>query len=170
MNPKGKKLISLFLVFSLMMLSVNLYAKERQGAKISVLKKGGQKIKGELIAVKEDSLLLLESESGADVTVNVKDIIEIRTMKKLPFLTGASIGLIIGGAFGVMYVSAFSSEAGEMTGLGIGLLIAGSTALVGGAIGQMAGTRRYVITVMTDLEIQAALDKLSKKARIRDYK
>ncbi|MBA7603667.1 hypothetical protein ES703_10782 [subsurface metagenome] len=174
MNPIGKKFISLFLVFSLMTLSINLYAKERRGAKLSVWTKGGQKVKGELIAVKEDSLLLLESESGADVSVNVKDIIEIRTVKKSSVKTGFISGLIIGVIGGALWVvgtlAVEAASDGEKTGLGNGLLVAGGATLVGGAIGQMAGSRRYVFATMTDSEIQETLDKLRKKARIRDYK
>ncbi len=81
MNPTGKKSVSLFLVFSLMMLSVNLYAKERQGATLIVTKKDGQLIKGELITVKPSSLLLLDTE-GKDVSVGIADIKVIRVVKK----------------------------------------------------------------------------------------
>ena len=70
MNPTGKKFLSLFLVFSLMMLSVNLYAKERRGAKLIITKKDGQQIEGELITVKPNSLLLLNTE-GKDVPVDL---------------------------------------------------------------------------------------------------
>ena len=62
MNPTSKKFLSLFLIFSLMMLSVNLYAKERRGAKLIITKKDGQLIEGELITVKPSSLLLLNTE------------------------------------------------------------------------------------------------------------
>ena len=48
MNLKSKKLLSLFLIFSLVMLSTNLYAKERRGAKLIVTKNDGQQIEGEL--------------------------------------------------------------------------------------------------------------------------
>ena len=65
MNPTGKKFISLFLIFSLMMLSANLYAKERRGAKLIITKKDGQRIEGELIAVKPNSLLLLDAQYNA---------------------------------------------------------------------------------------------------------
>jgi len=47
-----KKFLALFLIFSLIILSVNLYAKERRGAKLLITKKDGQQIRGELIAVK----------------------------------------------------------------------------------------------------------------------
>ena len=101
MNPKGKKFLSLFLVFSLMMLSANLYAKEKRGAKLIITKKDGQLIEGELITVKEDSLLLLDKE-GKDVSVDIADIKVIRIKKKLKVLQGLGIGLVIGTGLGVL--------------------------------------------------------------------
>nr|NIM58563.1 hypothetical protein [Candidatus Aminicenantes bacterium] len=81
MNPKGKKFLALFLIFYLMMLPTSLYAKKR-GAKILVTKKDGQQIQGELITVKPNSLLLLDTE-GKDVSVDIADIKVIKIVKKL---------------------------------------------------------------------------------------
>jgi len=92
MNPISKKFIALFLVFSLVMLSANLYAEERRGAKLIVTKKDGWQIEGELITVKPNSLLLLDME-GKDVSVGIKDIKVIRIVKKSKALLGAGIGL-----------------------------------------------------------------------------
>ena len=49
-----RKTISLFLMFSVLSLSVPLTAKERKGADLIVQKTGGQQVRGELIAVKEN--------------------------------------------------------------------------------------------------------------------
>jgi hypothetical protein len=75
-----KKFISLFLIFSLMMLSANLYAKERRGAKLIITKKDGHQIEGELITVKPNSLLLLDTE-GKDVSIDIKAIKVIKIRK-----------------------------------------------------------------------------------------
>ncbi len=43
--------------------------------------------------------------------------------------------------------------------------------LIGGTIGAISGTDKTIqIEGMTDSEIQETLDKLRKKARVRDYK
>jgi len=63
-----RKTIAMFFVFSLLCLSGSLYA-EKKGAEIVVQKIDGQQARGELIAVKEDSLLLMEKESGVDMSV-----------------------------------------------------------------------------------------------------
>jgi hypothetical protein len=174
MNPIGKKLISLFLVFSLMMLSMNLYAKERRGAKLIVTKKDGQQIEGELITVKLTSLLLLDTK-GKDVSVDIEDIKVIRVIKKSKALLGAGLGLAVGGGIGALI--------GLSTDDGTGWLYSGSLTTVfaltfgilgipiGALLGAIAGTDKTIkIEGMTDSEIQEALDYLRKKARVRDYK
>ena len=173
MNPLAKKFISLFLVFSLMMLSVNLYAKERQGAKLIVTKKDGQQIEGELITVKPTSLLLLNSD-GKDVSVDIADIKVIRVVKKSRVGTGALYGALIGG---IVYAIEWSDnvEVDPEDYLLVTVLcagtVAGAGALLGGLIGATAGIdKTFQIEGMTDSEIQETLDYLRKKARIRDYK
>jgi hypothetical protein len=159
MNSKSKKLISLFLVFSLLALSANLYAKERRGAKLIITKTDGQQIRGELITVKPNSLLLL-SITGRDVSVDIADIKVIKIVKKSKALLGAGIGLLAGIVaakigkyiiFAVIYTS-------------MGMITGG---LWGGYIGR---DKTIQIEGMTDSEIREAMDKLRKKARIRDYR
>ena len=191
MNLKSKKLLSLFLVFSLTMLSANLYAKERRGAKLIVQRRGDQVqtrykdtpwetsaltgIRGELIAVKPNSLLLL-SITGRDVSVDIADIKVIRVVKKSKALLGAGLGLIILGGGTALSIEIFgkdSWEGSEVHGpaLLFGAIGAAAGLLIGGITGELLGKDKTIqIEGMTDLEIQEALDKLRKKARIRDYK
>ena len=170
---KSNKIISLFLVFSLVMLSVNLYAKERRGAKLIVTKLDGQLIKGELIAVKPNSLLLLDTE-GKDVSIDIAEIKEIVLMKRVNALGGAIAGFLVGGLVGgkisVSGESLFSERYDE-TAL-IGILIGGALGLLSGIliVKNLAGKEKIQIEGMTDSEIQETLDKLRKKARICDYR
>ncbi|MGB6865161.1 MAG: hypothetical protein WBE11_05665, partial [Candidatus Aminicenantaceae bacterium] len=122
MNPTGKKLISLFLVFSLMMLSLNLYAKERRGAKLQIIKKDGQQVEGELITVKPNSLLLLNTE-GKDVSVSVEEILIIRLAKKSKFLKGMGIGILVGAGAGAI----FGFAQGETSSIFAGSILEGGT-------------------------------------------
>jgi len=178
MNPTSKKFISLFLIFSLMMLSVNLYAKKR-GAKLIVTKLDGQLIEGELIAVKPNSLLLLDTQ-GKDVSIDIEEIKVIRVVKKLKVgegmviggLTAAGIGALIGFSKGDDPNLAIQwGLTAEGKALVYGLLVGGLGFFIGGIIGVIAGIDKKIqIEGMTDLEIQKTLDKLRKKARIRDYK
>jgi len=170
MNPTSKKFISLFLIFSSIMLSVNLYAKERRGAKLIITKKDGQLIEGELITVKPKSLLLLDTE-GKDVSVGIADIKVIRVMKKSK---GARTGFLIGGGLALIVgVGQIGAEVhGFIPSFIDGLIFfALPGALIGVIIGAVAGTDKTIqIEGMTDSEIRETMDKLRKKARIRDYK
>jgi len=174
MNPTDKKLISLFLVFSLMMLSVNLYAKERRGAKLLITKKDWQLIEGELITVKPNSLLLLNTE-GKDVSIDIADIRIIRIMKKSMAGEGALTGLLIGG--GGLGLIAFITNIGNEDHGPIAsfidtiILIGLPLALIGAIIGAVSkGSKTIQIEGMTESKIKKTLDKLRKKARIRNYK
>ncbi len=173
-----RKLLSLFLVFSLMMLSVNLYAKERRGAKLIITKTDGQQIRGELITVKPNSLLLLDTD-GKDVSVGISDIKVIRVVMKSKVWTGAGIGLVVGGGGGVLCPHAVNLAIGPAEGFGdpweysgmIGICTGVAGLLAGAIVGGLFGIDKTIhFEGMTDSEIKETMDKLRKKARIRDYK
>ena len=92
-----KKTISLFLVFSVLSLSGNLYAKDKKGADLIIRKKSGAQVGGELITVKENSLLLKERDIGTDMIVDIGDIKVIRRVKKSKFGKGLWTGALVGG-------------------------------------------------------------------------
>jgi len=177
MNPTGKKFISLFLVLSLMMLSVNLYANERRGAIIIITKKDGTQYQGELIAVKQNSLLILVP-SGKDVSFGIEEIMAIRIVRRKfrPLRIGGFVsGLVIGSYIGVRTLRKLSENE---EGVGLAVVAPILVALFAG-IGAGLGILPAVLTDiktnsqiegMTDSEIQETLEKLRKQARIRDYK
>jgi hypothetical protein len=174
---KGEKLITLVLIFFLLTLSANLYAKNK-GAKLIVAKKDGQLIEGELITVKPNSLLLLNTE-GRDASVGIGDIRIIRIVKKSRFVQSLGIGLLIGAGTGAI----LGLAEGESIDFFGGTVTAGENALIGGALlgfnglilggiaGASAGRDKTIqIEGKSDLEIEEVLQRLRKKARIRDYK
>ncbi len=179
-----KKAISLFLVVSILLLSGNMFAQERKGADLSIQKKDGQQVRGELIAVKQDSLLLLERDSGADMTITIDDIRVITIVKKSQLFLGVLAGSLIGGVAGALIGSGkeehppatidlfvpvvidfdFPSERTYTTGIGLGL-----GAFIGGIFGISAGKDKTIqIEGKSDTEIAEILEKLRKKARIRN--
>ncbi|MCK4646601.1 MAG: hypothetical protein KAU46_10135 [Candidatus Aminicenantes bacterium] len=173
MNKKRKKFTSLFLVFSLVALSGNLMGKERKGVKLDIQKIDGQKVNGELITVKPDSLLLLDSE-GVDVSVDIKDVESIKILKKskayelglAAFLVGATIR-------GVGHSMVRKEKVGEETTQHFfqASIVWGFYAGVAGIIiGMALGIDKTIkIEGKSDVEIDAVLEKLRKKARIRNY-
>jgi len=166
MQAKGQKFIALFLVFSLLALSGNLFAKERRGAKLIIAKKDAQKVEGELITVKPNSLLLLNTE-GKDVSIDVADIKVIRIVKKSKVLQGIGLGLLVGGGTGAL-MGAGRDYGGALMG---GIFLGAIGLLVGGTLGFASGIDNTIqIEGMSELEIKEILKKLRKKARIRDYR
>ena len=97
-----KKFIALFLVFSILIISGNIFAKERKGAELIIQKKDGFYERGELIAVKKNSLLLKDYASGVDVSVEVKDVKVITIERESKAWAGARIGILIGILSGIV--------------------------------------------------------------------
>jgi hypothetical protein len=172
-----KKFIALLLIFSVISLYGNMYAKEKRGIDLLVQKTDGVQIRGELIAVKKNSLLLKESESGADMTVDVDDLKVITIVKKSKvwigggygFLGGASLGAVIGIALGDDPPGWFSYTAAEkafMFGAALGLI----GIIIGGIFGAASGTDETIhFETMSEQQINFKLENLRKKARVPNF-
>lgn len=169
MIERGKKFMALFLVFSLVVLTGNLMAKEK-GVYVSIQKTDGEEVGGELITVKKDSLLLVSEVDGYDFPVDIGDIDVITVKNKSLILELGILGLIAGAAArGLMHTSIEKGEVEEeATAHQVqkvfvpGLIGAG----IGAAIGATFGINKKIqIRGKSDVEIQDALEKLSKKAR-----
>ncbi len=173
MNEKRKKLTSLFLVFSLVALSGNLMAKERKGAKLAIQKKDGQEVMGELITVKPDSLLLLDSE-GVDVSVDIGDVKAIKIVKRSKaYELGLAAFLIAATIRGVGHSMLRKEKVGTepmqhffQASIGWGLYGGAAGIIIGMAMGI---DKTIKIEGKSDVEIDAALEKLRKKARVPNY-
>ncbi len=176
-----KKFTALLLIFSLMAISCATMTTQRQkrfesskerkrGATLIITKKDGRQIEGELITVKPNSLLLLNTE-GKDVSIDIADIRAIRIVKKSKALLGAGLGFLVGGGIGAA-VGGLIKQATWLDGIVeicavIGGLFCG---IFGISAGASAGKDKTIqIEGMTDFKIQETMDKLRKKARIPDY-
>lgn len=176
-----KKLIVSSLVISILFLSGNMLAQGRKGADLIIQKRNGQQIRGELIAVKNNSLVLMERKSGADVTADVNEIRIIVVARKSKALIGVVSGVLIGGISGALIGSAVAEKKGTelfdispminttlystLVGV-IGAIIGGG---IGGALGAGAGKPETIqLTGKLDSEIREILKILRKKARVHD--
>ena len=111
-----------------------------------------------------------------DVSVGIKEIKVITIVKKSTFWKGPGLGLLIGGSIGGIIGgkigSSFEEESSTTQWAILGAAAFGITGyLLGEILGPKKGKDKTIqIEGMTDQEIKEALDKLRKKARIRDYK
>lgn len=171
-----RKAASLILVFSILLLSGSTFAEGREGAELYIQKRDGHYERGELIAVKQSSLLLLDRYSGADLTVDFDDISTIWVKKKSQAISGLCGGMLIGAVIGVM--SYKKPETIEEQVIHTFFLVRPITFAVGGAllfglvglaIGSSTGTDTTIrIEGKSDSEIQEILEKLRKKARVKN--
>ncbi len=185
MRAKGNKLIALYFIFSVFALSGNVYAK-KHGAELKVYMKNGQTIGGELIVVKiqQESLLLLESESGADVSISIKDVDSITIVKESKVLQGVGFGLFIGGVSGALFgfiqegrgafvfFNWFIPKKERPENILGGIVGGGVTgSLLGGIIGALDGTDEKIqVEGSPDSRIKILLADLRRKARIPKYR
>jgi hypothetical protein len=151
-----------------------LTANERRGADLVIYKTNGNQIQGELIAVKQNSLLLKEHDSGADVTAVISEIKTITIVKKSKALMFGGTGLFIGGVCGALFASAAIGETEDITAEGwaaiFGISFGISAATLGGIIGGIMGIDKTIqIEGKSDSEVKQTLAELRKKARVPDF-
>jgi hypothetical protein len=174
-----RKAVSWILVVSILSLSGEMFGAGRKGAELYIKKKDGHFERGELIAVRQSSLLLLDRYSGADVAVDIDDIRSIRIERKSLAREGAYIGLFIGAGSGAVigareaekdknenFLSAWFSE---FQFAAYGLLLGLAGLIIGGILGQVVSADSTIqVEGKPDLEIKKILEKLRKKARIKN--
>mgnify|MGYP001596687702 CR=1 FL=1 len=108
------KITAIGIVLLLLSLPTLLSAGERRGANLVITLKDGQQVKGELIAVKPNSLLLL-SLTRKDESVNTVDIKSIKIVRKSRAGAGFVLGLLSGVLVGAQWAHSGPDpgEAGE---------------------------------------------------------
>ena len=173
-----KRFIALFLVFSVLLLSANVFAKERNGAELYIEKKDGHHERGELIAVKSNSIILLDRYTGADVTIDIEDIGLIRVERKSLTRKGAFIGFFLGAGSGVLIAeremakekkNVFTSYLSPLRFVLYGLLFGLAGIFIGAISGKLVSADSTIkLEGKSDSEIQEILEKLRKKARIKN--
>lgn len=173
---KGWRAMALTAAVAFSVFSQTAVAGERRGAMLSVHKKDGQVVKGELIAVKQDSLLLLDSSSGADASVGIPEISAVRIVKKSKAWPGLGYGALAGAlAGGIAGLSAGDDPAGwisfkaEDKALFFAVTLGVVSGLIGLLVGAAAGTDKEIsFEGLNDRQIRYHLEDLRQRARMPD--
>jgi hypothetical protein len=176
MKRGGPKVAAIGLALLLLRLPVFLSARERRGAEVVVTLKGGQTAAGELIAVKRDALLLLNS-AGKDESVDIVGIREIKVIIKSQALKGTLYGFLAGAALGtVAYLATTLGKESyvrdDYPTYGVWAMApAIPGALIGLGAGELAGKNKTIqLEGKSKLEVRQAMTYLRGNARIRDYR
>jgi hypothetical protein len=174
------KVLVLAVVFTLLTCSGLLVANERRGADLVITKTDGQEIKGELIAVKPSSLLLLDSQTGGDVSAEIGEIEAIKIVKKSKALVIGACGLGLGVVMGILAGESGQSEEMDSWGAffnpmifnpvfiatGLGIVLGISGALIGASVGK---DKTIQLQGNSPEEIRTIMDKLRAQARVTDF-
>lgn len=175
-----RKFIALSLVISLLGMNcatyergegINLSPDQKPGVKLIIQKTDSQKVGGELIAVKQNSLLLKESSSGADISVEISEIKVIKIVRKSKAVVwGSGVGFIFL-ILGLAFANAREEDLlWEKPSLGEYLLMSMFYTLPFVGIGALLGKDQVIrIRRKSESDIKDILDDLRKKARVPDY-
>ena len=169
-------LMAWLFVFALMTSDLNAKDKKR-GATLEITTTEGRVIRAELLAVKNDRLILMENSSFQEKILGPDEIAHLKIDKPTKFLQGLGLGVLSGAAFGgaLGFASGndkpgfFSFSAGEKAAIGaIGL---GAVGLVVGGIASVAkGIDESVqVSEYTDTEKAKLIQKLKPYARVEEY-
>jgi len=165
-----------FLVVALILPHPVSASGRKSGQTLFILMKDGRTIEGELLAVKGDRLIIMDSSSLAGIEVQIGEALHLQVRKKSKFFQGLGIGLLSGAAAGALIglLSGddeggwFSMTAGEKAlagALGLGIL----GAPIGGIAGAIAGIDESIdLTEMTPVQKDLILKKLKSHARMAD--
>lgn len=148
-------------------------AQGRRGATVVVALKHGGDRSGELVAVRTNSLVMVDPE-GLDATVDLSEVRSVKIVRASKSGLGGLLGIVVGAAVGYLGGFALSASSGAcpdceapLAGYGLGV-ISGFVGLGAGAlIGESAG-RDIVIPLdaRAEPERSAQLRKLRRYARI----
>ncbi|MFQ6038398.1 MAG: hypothetical protein ACE5LV_07260 [Candidatus Aminicenantales bacterium] len=163
------------LAFVLCLLFFHTASGDKRGAEIVVQRLDGRQVSGELIAVKKDALLVVDSESGADVTVCGTEIQLIHILEVPKTGLGALSGLLVGSAVGVAATSTGNDcnrcPNDKNRALIGGVLIGGIGALIGAIIGSTTGKNEILLVQNLSEEERARLwERLRPKARMPNFR
>jgi hypothetical protein len=114
------------------------FAKERQGSLLRIVRNDGTTVTGELIAVRGNSLLLVEEHSAEGMSISFTEIRNLDIVRETQAVGGAVIGLLGGTLLGacVGYLVTPSSPSSWLFPANFGKAIAAGR---GAGIGSLAG-------------------------------
>lgn len=169
-NSMREVINSILFLCIILMLTAPIPAKERHGADVLIRKIDGTEVRGELIAVKSQALLVL-ARTGGDVTTPVSEIDYVKVIKKAHPWWGAGIGLLTGIACGMFYgaINPGTAEPAEFYVTAWPVVTGPAGALIGAiSSGLFAFDKTYLIYGLHPGSVKTALNQLRKKARVRE--
>lgn len=159
---------------SLALLAPALEAAKRQGARVIVTKTDSSIVQGELLAVGDGHLILMDESTLTGITANLADIRDVIVIKKRGrFWRGAGIGLAAGAAVGAIGGATSNEKPHTKDNWLLPHFSRGQLALAGGiTFGVLGGVIGGVIAAMTGghtdkINVQSAESPATTIAKLR---
>ncbi len=163
---------AVLLIAVLFLSGVTLAAEKKSGRNLILTLKNGSVVKGELLTVERDRLILFDSIALTDADVRIGDVAQIKVRKKSSFLSDLGTGILIGGATGAvlglasgddknMFFPWTAAQKALAYGLGLGVLGGG----VGGIVGAISG-ESIDLGSISPPDLDGVLGKLKTYARV----
>ncbi len=163
--PSPHKFIMTILIFVLAGAAASppLPARERRGSMVVVTLVDGGKVMGELLAVKEDVLLVYDAVAAQGVSIELRQATGVKVFKKAKFLKGLVIGFGLG--FAATMICDTEGRIHGNTSMSPALM----AGLIGGALGVVAGMpEKITLTRDSPWSVEQNLERLERFAREKD--
>ncbi len=174
-EKSGVSILLLILLVLSVLVQDSIAKEEKPGAQLWIEKTDGSILRGELLALQGEDLVIADKGSYEKVIVSFDEMKSIRIVKKSGFLKGIGLGFLTGGATGMLLGFAggddapgwFSMTAGEkaaLGGLALGVLGTG----IGGLCGAVSGIDESIeLSRLSENDKADVLSKLQKKSRFK---
>jgi hypothetical protein len=157
---------TLIFVLAITAASLPLPARERRGSDVVVTLIDGGKVKGELLSVKKDALLVYDNSSRQGKSIELQQVAKVKVLKTFWGLTGLVAGLGVGtGVAGLLhndsnfYVDEMESSLMIMTLFSLAGMVYGIV---------KSAPKKIFLAGESSRSVQENLEKLRRYARERD--
>jgi predicted membrane protein len=150
-------------VLAITLAGLPLPAGERRGSDVVVVLIDGSKVKGELLAVKTDALLIYDKNSFQGKSIDLGQIAKVKVLRTFWGLTGMVFGLGVG--VGIARLTYDESEF-YVHQMRTSLIIMAFCTLAGGIFGAVKSAPTKITLIgESSLNVQQNLEKLKRHAR-----
>jgi hypothetical protein len=167
--PERKRNVapSLAFVMVCVLASLTLAARERRGATVEATMADGNRVKGELLAVKSDALLVYDRDARLGKSLDLHQVAQVKVFKKPKVLAGITIGICAGLAVSIYNLNKI--ERGSLMPLVeiVGSFLPLPVAMFGGGMlgGLFSIPQKISLAGVAPQCVQQNLERLKRHAR-----
>jgi hypothetical protein len=142
-------------------------AGSRKGSTVEVTMTDGRVVKGELLTIKMDTMIIHDPGTGKGWNLDLQQVTQVRIKRDSKFLLGAIVGLIVG-----LKLSDYSIKTEDKAGLFYGsqsaLLVPMTSLLCGSIAGIVSRDKKISLAGESSPAEQENLKRLKRYAREQD--